>query len=113
MAAQPDSEVDMLLGIGGSPAGVLGACAVKCLGGAFFGRLTPRDDAERRQCVDRGIEVGRLLTVDDVIRGGEVHFAATGITDGELLTGVRFTRGRGGDELTGDESEFRHGSGPL
>ncbi len=109
MAAQPDSEVDILLGVGGTPAGVLGACAVKCLGGAFFGRLVPKTSAEREQLIGLGYDLDRVLTLAEMIRGGDVHFAATGITDGELLNGVRFTR----RALVTQSLAMRAGSGTV
>jgi fructose-1,6-bisphosphatase II len=91
-AAQPDSEVDMLLGIGGSPEGVISAAALKCLGGAMEGRLWPRDDAEREGLVAAGLDPDRVLTTDDLVSGEDVFFAATGVTDGALLRGVRYDK---------------------
>ena len=92
MAARPGTGVDVLVGIGGTPEGVIAACALKCLGGAMFGRLWPRDEAERRAALDAGYDLRRVLTIDDLVRGENVFFAATGVTDGELLRGVRFER---------------------
>jgi fructose-1,6-bisphosphatase II len=92
MAAREGTGVDMLVGIGGTPEGVITACALKCLGGAMFGRLWPRDDDERRAALDAGYDLDRILTIDDLVRGDNVFFAATGVTDGELLRGVRFDR---------------------
>jgi fructose-1,6-bisphosphatase II len=63
---------------------------MKCLEGAIFGRLWPRDDSERRAALDAGYDVDQILTTDDLVRGENVFFAATGVTDGELLRGVRF-----------------------
>jgi fructose-1,6-bisphosphatase II len=91
-AAQPGTGVDMLVGIGGTPEGVIAACALKCLDAALFGRLWPRNDEERRAALDAGYDLDRVLTVDDLVRSGNVFFAATGITDGELLDGVRYDR---------------------
>ncbi len=88
-AAQPRTGVDMLMGIGGTPEGVISAAAIKCLGGALQGRLWPRDDDERTALVDAGFEVDRVLTQDDLVRGDDVFVAATGVTGGSLLTGVR------------------------
>jgi len=93
MAAEPDTGVDVLVGVGGTPEGVLAACALKCLGGAFFGRLHPRNDDERRRARDAGYDLDRVLTTDDMVRGDNVFVAATGVTDGELLRGVRFRAG--------------------
>jgi fructose-1,6-bisphosphatase II len=92
MAAREDTGVDVLVGIGGTPEGVIAACALKCLGGALFGRLWPRNDGERRAALDAGYDLERVLTVDDLVGGENVFFAATGVTDGELLRGVRFHR---------------------
>ena len=84
----PDSEIDMLLGTGAAPEGVLGATAVKCLGGFFQGRLKPRNDEERQRIEKTGADPDRLLEVEDLAKGNELQFAATGILDGPLLKGV-------------------------
>jgi fructose-1,6-bisphosphatase II len=93
MAARPDTGVDLLLGIGGTPEGIIAAAALKCLGGVLQGRLWPRDDEERGRALDAGHDLDRVLTLDDLVTGDNVYFAATGVTDGELLKGVRFTPG--------------------
>jgi len=85
-----NSGSDILFGIGGTPEGVIAACALKCLGGTMQGRLWPRDDGERRAALDAGYDVDKVLTIDDLVTGDDVFFAATGITDGELLRGVRY-----------------------
>ena len=90
MTAREGTGVDVLVGIGGTPEGVITACALKCLDGALFGRLWPRDDGERRRALDAGYDLDRVLTIDDLVAGENVFFAATGVTDGELLRGVRF-----------------------
>jgi fructose-1,6-bisphosphatase II len=90
MAADEHSSVDLLVGIGGTPEGVIAACAMKCLDGAIFGRLYPRDEEERRAALDEGYDLEKVLTTDDLVAGGDVFFAATGVTDGELLRGVRY-----------------------
>jgi fructose-1,6-bisphosphatase II len=90
MTAREGTGVDVLVGIGGTPEGVITACALKCLDGALFGRLWPRDDSERRAALDAGYNLDRVLTIDDLVAGENVFFAATGVTDGELLRGVRF-----------------------
>jgi fructose-1,6-bisphosphatase II len=90
-AAQPGTGVDLLMGIGGTPEGVLSASALKCVGGAMQGKLWPRDDEERRKLVDAGYDLDRVLTTDDLVGGEEVFFAATGVTTGALLRGVRYT----------------------
>jgi fructose-1,6-bisphosphatase II len=92
MAARPGTGVDILIGIGGTPEGVIAACALKCLDGAMFGRLYARDDDERRAAGERGYDLEQVLTADDLVKGDNVFFAATGVTDGELLRGVRFDR---------------------
>jgi fructose-1,6-bisphosphatase II len=86
------AEVDLLMGIGGTPEGVIAAAAIKCLGGALQGRLWPRNDEERQQLVDNGYDVERVLTTDDLVAGDDVFVAATGVTSGALLRGVRYTR---------------------
>jgi len=87
---RPGSGVDVLMGVGGTPEAVLAACALRCGGGAMFGRLHPRDEAERRAARDFGHDLDRVLTTKDLVRGENVFFAATGVTDGGLLRGVRF-----------------------
>jgi len=93
MAAREGTGVDLLLGIGGTPEGIISACAIKCLGGAQQARLHPKDDAERQRALDAGHEPGRVLHIDDLVRSDNVFFVATGITDGELLRGVRYRPG--------------------
>ncbi|WP_067476852.1 class II fructose-bisphosphatase [Actinomadura hibisca] len=93
MAAREGTGVDLLLGIGGTPEGIIAACAIKALGGVIQGRLWPQDDAERRKAIDAGHDLGRVLTTDDLIKSDDVFFAATGITDGELVDGVRYRKG--------------------
>jgi fructose-1,6-bisphosphatase II len=93
MTAIPDTGIDVLMGIGGSPEAVVGACALKCLGGDMQCQLWPRDEAEREEAVEAGVELERVLTIDDLVKGNNVFFAATGITDGELLDGVRYFGG--------------------
>jgi len=90
VAATPRTEVDLLLGIGGTPEGVVAAAALKCLGGAMQGRLYPRDAEERQALLDDGFDLSRVLTTDDLVAGDDCFFAATGITDGYLLEGVRY-----------------------
>jgi fructose-1,6-bisphosphatase II len=90
-AAQPGTGVDLLMGIGGTPEGVLSASALKCVGGAMQGKLWPRDDEERQTLIDAGYDLDRVLTTDDLVGGEEVFFAATGVTTGALLRGVRYT----------------------
>jgi fructose-1,6-bisphosphatase II len=94
-AVSPDRKADFLWGIGGTPEGVISAAAVKCIGGALVGRLWPRDDDERRAAVDGGYDLERVLTHDDLVRGDDVFFSATGVTDGDVLQGVRYEGVRG------------------
>jgi fructose-1,6-bisphosphatase II len=93
MAARDGTGVDLLLGIGGTPEGIIAACAIKCLGGTIQARLAPRDDAERQRAVDAGHDLKQVLTTDDLVASEDAFFAATGITDGELLAGVRYRAG--------------------
>lgn len=92
-AARPDTGVDMLVGIGGTPEGIIAACALKCMGGAIQARLWPKDDAERRKALDAGHDLDRVLGTNDLVTGDNAFFCATGITDGELLRGVRYRAG--------------------
>ncbi|MGA8256935.1 MAG: class II fructose-bisphosphatase [Nocardioides sp.] len=95
MAARPDTGIDLLLGIGGTPEGIIAACAMKCLGGTIQGRLWPQDDAERQRAIDAGHDLSpdTILTTDELVTGDDCFFVATGITDGELLRGVRYKAG--------------------
>ena len=93
--AWPGAGADILFGIGGTPEGVLAAAAIKCMGGELQGRLWPRDDAERKAAVAAGYDVERVLTTNDLVAGDNCFFAATGVTDGDLLRGVRYERDRG------------------
>ncbi|MEO3814624.1 class II fructose-bisphosphatase [Sphaerisporangium sp. B11E5] len=93
MAARRDTGVDLMLGVGGTPEGIIAACALKCLGGVIQGKLWPRDDAERRRALDAGHDLDRVLATDDLVKSEDVFFAASGITDGELMYGVRYRAG--------------------
>jgi len=90
LAVTERSPVDLLWGIGGTPEGVISAAAVKCLGGQLLGRLWPRDERERAAATEAGYELERILDRDDLVRGDDVFFCATGVTDGDVLQGVRF-----------------------
>jgi len=92
-AASAEAGVDVLFGIGGTPEGVVTAAALKCMGGEIQGRLWPRNDEERTAALDLGYDFNKVLTTDDLVRGDNCFFAATGITDGELLKGVRYEPG--------------------
>ncbi|RHW48176.1 class II fructose-bisphosphatase [Dermacoccus abyssi] len=90
MAARPNTGVDLLLGTGGTPEGIIAACAIKCIGGVIQGRLAPKDDEEKQRALDAGHDINRVLTTHDLVRGDNCFFVATGVTDGELLRGVRY-----------------------
>ncbi|WP_406725719.1 class II fructose-bisphosphatase [Streptomyces sp. GD-15H] len=90
LALREGTGIDLLLGIGGTPEGIISACAVKCLGGTLQGKLWPQDDTERQRAIDAGHDLDRVLTDADLVTGENVFFVATGITDGELLRGVRY-----------------------
>jgi len=92
MAARPETGIDLLLGIGGTPEGIITACAMKSLGGVIQGRLWPRDDDERQKALDAGhvLDPDHVLSTDELVTGDDCFFVATGITDGELLRGVRY-----------------------
>ncbi|MHA6798496.1 class II fructose-bisphosphatase [Bounagaea algeriensis] len=89
-AARPNSGVDMLLGIGGTPEGIITACALKCMDGEIQGRLWPKDETERARVAERGYDENQVLSTSDLAGGENVFFCATGITDGALLDGVHF-----------------------
>jgi len=95
LAVSPRSPVDFLWGIGGTPEGVISACAVKCMGGGQIGRLWPRTDEERRAALDAGYDLERVLDHDELVRGDNAFFSATGVTDGDVLQGVRYQGPRG------------------
>ncbi|MBH8600381.1 class II fructose-bisphosphatase [Thermoactinomyces sp. CICC 23799] len=87
----PDTGVDILFGAGGAPEGVLSAVALKCLGGEIQGRLLPENEEQYNRCVQMGIsDPGKVLRMEDLVKGDDAIFAATGVTDGELLKGVRY-----------------------
>ena len=92
MAAREGTGVDLLLGIGGTPEGIITACAMKCMGGVIQGRLWPKDDEERQRALDAGhnLDPDHVLSTDDLVAGDDCFFVATGITDGELMEGVRY-----------------------
>src|SRR6476661_4401776 len=92
-AARPETGVDMLYGIGGTPEGVISAAALKCVGGGIQGRLWPRDDGERQALLDAGLDPARVLYTDDLVSGDDVFVAATGVTNGPLLRGVVYSPG--------------------
>ncbi len=94
LAVSENSSVDLLWGIGGTPEGVISAAAIKCIGGQLLGRLWPRNDEERQAAIDAGYDLDRILNCDDLIAGDDVFFSATGVTDGDVLQGVRYQSDR-------------------
>jgi fructose-1,6-bisphosphatase II len=92
-AARPESGTDLLIGTGGTPEGIIAAAALRCMGGALQARLAPTDDAERQKAIDAGLDLDRILTTEDLVSGDNVFFTATGVTDGDLLRGVRYSGG--------------------
>ncbi|WP_370499842.1 class II fructose-bisphosphatase [Mycolicibacterium sp. jd] len=92
-ACRPNSGTDMLVGIGGTPEGIIAAAAIRCMGGAIQAKLAPTDDAERQMALDRGHDLDRVLTTEDLVSGENVFFCATGVTDGDLLKGVQYYGG--------------------
>jgi fructose-1,6-bisphosphatase II len=111
MAVSDDSPVDLLWGIGGTPEGVLAASGIKAIGGELVGRLWPRDDEERQAALDAGYDLDRVLHVDDLVAGDDVFFSATGVTDGDVLEGVRY-EGRG-EHATTESIVMRSRSGTV
>ncbi|MFJ3195688.1 class II fructose-bisphosphatase [Streptomyces griseoviridis] len=109
LALREGTGVDLLLGVGGTPEGIISACAVKCLGGTIQGKLWPKDDDERQRAVDAGHDLDRVMTTDDLVSGENVFFVATGITDGELLRGVRYRS----ETATTDSIVMRSKSGTV
>ena len=95
LAVSENSPVDLLWGIGGTPEGVISAAAIKCIGGQLLGRLWPRNDEERSAAVNEGYELDKVLDCDELVAGDDVFFSATGVTDGDVLEGVRYQGGRG------------------
>jgi fructose-1,6-bisphosphatase II len=95
LAVSDDTAVDLLWGIGGTPEGVISAAAIKCIGGQLLGRLWPRNDEERRQAIDAGYDLTNVLDCDALVAGEDVFFSATGVTDGDVLQGVRYQGDQG------------------
>lgn len=93
MTSWPDSGIDVLMGIGGTPEGVLAACALKCMGGNIQGKLFARNEEEARKAKDMGYDLNRVLTINDLVSSDDLFFAATGITNGDLLRGVDYSQG--------------------
>ena len=95
LSVSPRTPATLLWGIGGTPEGVISAAGIKCMGGAMIGRLSPRDDGERKAAEEAGYDVDRVLTHDDLVKGDDAFFSATGVTDGDVLQGVRYQGARG------------------
>jgi fructose-1,6-bisphosphatase II len=110
VAVTEGSPVDLLWGIGGTPEGVLAAAAIKCTGGAIVGRLWPRDDAERTAALEAGYDLDEVLDTNRLVSGDDVHFAATGVTDGEMLDGVHLVGPQG---ATTESISMRSRSGTV
>jgi len=109
MTCKDDSGIDLLLGIGGSPEAVIRACAIKCVGGNMQCRLWPRNDEEAARCRELGMDLSRVLTLDDLVASDNVFFAATGVTDGEFLKGVKYQ----GDKIKTTSMVMRSKSGTI
>ena len=109
MTAMSDSGMDVLLGIGGTPEGVIAACALRAMGGEIQGKLYARDEDELRRGRELGYDFDKVLMMDDLVASEDVFFAATGITDGELLKGVRYY----GDRITTDTLVVRGLTGTV
>jgi fructose-1,6-bisphosphatase II len=110
LAVSENTAVDVLWGIGGTPEGVISAAAIKCLGGELLGKLWPRNEEERQAALDAGYDLDRVLTANDLVRGDDVFFSATGVTDGDVLQGVRYP---GGGAATTESLVMRTRSGTV
>ncbi|WP_120003059.1 class II fructose-bisphosphatase [Nesterenkonia muleiensis] len=108
-AARPGTGVDVLMGTGGTPEGIVTACAIKAIGGVIQGRLAPKDDEEKQKAIDAGHDVDTILTTEDLVASDNCYFAATGITDGDLLRGVRYS----GNYVTTQSIVMRSKSGTV
>nr|WP_308220273.1 class II fructose-bisphosphatase [Kineococcus sp. TRM81007] len=109
MAAREGTGVDLLLGVGGTPEGIIAACAMHCLGGTIQGRLAPRDDDERQKALDAGLDLDAVLDTSSLVASDNVYFVVTGITDGELVGGVRYR----GDTISTSSIVMRSKSGTI
>ncbi len=106
---KPDSGIDLLLGVGGSPEAVISACALKCVGGNMQCKLWPRNEEEAAKCREAGMDIDKVLTIDDLVASDNVYFAATGVTDGDWLHGVKYV----GDTITTSSLVMRSKSGTI
>lgn len=109
MAASHGTGVDLMLGVGGTPEGIIAAAALTCMGGAIQGKLAPTDDAERRKALDAGLDLDVVLTTRDLVRGEDVFFSVTGVTNGDLIRGVQYH----GDSVTTHSIVMRSKSGTI
>jgi fructose-1,6-bisphosphatase II len=109
LAVSENNAVDLLWGIGGTPEGVISAAAIKCIGGQLLGRLWPRNDGERAAAIEAGYDLTRVLNCDDLVSGEDVFFSATGVTDGDVLQGVRYE----GSSATTESLVMRARSGTV
>jgi fructose-1,6-bisphosphatase II len=110
LAVTDATAVDLLWGIGGTPEGVLAASGIKCIGGQLLGRLWPRDDDERQAALDAGYDLDRVLDADALVAGEDIFFSATGVTDGDVLRGVRY---EGTDHANTESIVMRSRSGTV
>ncbi|MDR1915219.1 MAG: class II fructose-bisphosphatase [Synergistaceae bacterium] len=106
---KPDSGIDLLIGIGGSPEAIISACALKCVGGNMQCKLWPRSDEEKNKCAEQGMDINKVLTLNDLVASDNVYFAATGVTDGDWLGGVKYL----GDSIVTSSLVMRSKSGTL
>ncbi len=109
MTCKPDAGIDLLAGIGGSPEAVITACALKCVGGSMFCTLWPRNEEEVCKCKERGMDLDQVFGMDNLVNSDNVFFAATGVTNGELLQGVRYE----GDKIRTQSIVMRSASGTI
>jgi fructose-1,6-bisphosphatase II len=110
LAVSENSPVDLLWGIGGTPEGVISAAAIKCIGGQMLGKLLPRNDEERSAALGAGYDLSKVLDINDLVQGDDVFFSATGVTDGDVLQGVRYP---GGGSATTESLVMRTRSGTV
>ena len=109
-ACRPNTSTDLLVGIGGTPEGIITAAAIRCMGGAIQGQLAPKDDEERQKAIDRGHDLDQVLPTEDLVSGENVFFCATGVTDGDLLKGVHYYGGGCTTQSIVMRSQVGHGA---
>ena len=108
-ACRQGTGVDVMIGTGGTPEGIVAACAIKATGGVIQGRLAPKDDEEKQKALDAGHDLEAVLTTDELVTSDNCFFAATGVTDGDLLRGVRYS----GPSITTQSIVMRSKSGTV